>query len=208
MAKPKFYVVWSGRKTGVFTTWDECRRSTEGFTGARFKAFATKAEAEAAFRQNPSAHIKARAASNVKKSKPTGGFNRESIAVDAACSGNPGPMEYQGVDVASGEQLFRMGPYDDGTNNVGEFLGIVHGLAYLKEKGLPTRIVYSDSRIAIGWVRKGKCNTKLARTGRNAKLFEYIERAEKWLKTNAYHNPILKWETEIWGEIPADFGRK
>jgi hypothetical protein len=37
---------------------------------------------------------------------------------------------------------------------------------------------------------------------------EMIERAEKWLKENRYSNKIVKWETELWGEVPADFGRK
>ena len=116
-------------------------------------------------------------------------------------------MEYRGVDTLSGKEIFRQGPYFDGTNNIGEFLAIVHGLALLKKKNsnLP---VYTDSMTAISWVRKRKANTKLELTARNAILFELIERAEKWLKTNTWSNPILKWETQCWGEIPADFGRK
>jgi ribonuclease HI len=117
-------------------------------------------------------------------------------------------MEYQGVDTQTRENLFHMGPYPDGTNNIGEFLALVHALAYLQQNNLPTKIIYSDSKIAIGWVKKKKCGTKLAPTRNNGKLFEYIDRAERWLMNNRYNNPILKWETEVWGEIPADFGRK
>jgi ribonuclease HI len=208
MAKQKFYVVWEGRQKGIFTNWDDCRRSTEGFTGAKYKSYATRSEAESAYAQNPAKHLYARKNKDEVARKPVGNFNRDSIAVDAACSGNPGPMEYRGVDITTSEQLFLMGPYQDGTNNIGEFLAIVHALAYLKQNGLPTKIIYTDSKIAIGWVKKKKCGTKLASTGRNDKLFEYIHRAEQWLHNNSYHNPILKWETKVWGEIPADFGRK
>lgn len=207
MSKQKYYVVWEGRQRGVFTNWDDCRRSTEGFTGAKYKSFDTYEAAQSAFKDNPARHLYA-SKNKKEEKKPVGNFNPDSIAVDAACSGNPGVMEYRGVDVKRNEQIFIMGPYDDGTNNVGEFLAIVHGLAWLKQQGLPTKIIYSDSKIAIGWVKKKKCGTKLAETKRNAKLFEYIHRAEQWLQNNAYHNPILKWETAVWGEIPADFGRK
>ncbi|MEC7262355.1 MAG: RNase H family protein, partial [Bacteroidota bacterium] len=133
--------------------------------------------------------------------------NYNSIAVDAASSGNPGKMEYRGVDTKSKKVLFHQGPFEQGTSNVGEFLALVHGLAFLKQKN-SDRILYSDSRIAMGWVRKGKCGTKLEKTPKNAKLFELIERAEDWLKKNRYTTPIVKWETKAWGEIPADFGRK
>jgi ribonuclease HI len=117
-------------------------------------------------------------------------------------------MEYKGVWVPDGSVLFSMGPLPDGTNNIGEFLAIVHALALLKVQGKPDLPIYSDSVTAQGWVKKGRCNTKLAPTKRNAKIFELIDRAEKWLATNRITNPLLKWETESWGEIPADYGRK
>jgi ribonuclease HI len=142
-----------------------------------------------------------------EKLKLVGAFNPESLSVDAACSGNPGPMEYRGVYVKTGEEIFRQGPFEDGTNNVGEFLALVHGLALLKQRNLDMPL-YSDSKTAISWVRKRKAATKLERTGRNDAIFELIERAEKWLQTNSFKTEILKWETEAWGEIPADFGRK
>ena len=68
--------------------------------------------------------------------------------------------------------------------------------------------VYSDSRNAIQWVRQKKCKTRLPREPRTEALFRLIERAEKWLRENTYTTPLLKWETDRWGEIPADFGRK
>jgi ribonuclease HI len=116
-------------------------------------------------------------------------------------------MEYRGVDTQTGRQLFHQGPFQQGTNNVGEFLALVHGLAYLKKQG-SDRIIYTDSKIAMGWVRRKKCNTKLKRTPRNKPVFELVDRAEAWLRNNSYSTKIVKWETKAWGEIPADFGRK
>jgi ribonuclease HI len=129
------------------------------------------------------------------------------IAVDAACSGNPGPMEYRGIYLRTGKEIFHYGPVQ-GTNNIGEFLAIVHALALLQQKGQPTMPIYSDSGCAISWVRKKTCKTTLQRTPENEALFGVIARAERWLRTHTYQNEILKWPTDQWGEIPADFGRK
>ena len=131
----------------------------------------------------------------------------DAVAVDAACSGNPGPMEYQGIDLATGQQLFHFGPIH-GTNNIGEFLAIVHALALLQKQGRSSTIIYSDSYNAILWVSKMRCKTKLERTPQTAPLVDIIARAERWLLTHKYPNPIMKWETKKWGEVPADFGRK
>ncbi|NMB48947.1 MAG: ribonuclease H [Bacteroidales bacterium] len=207
MAKQKFYVVWQGRKPGIYTSWKECEAQVSGFENARYKAFDSMVEAEKAFSDNPWKYF------NIKKKEPEqisfslNQIIKESVAVDAACSGNPGKMEYRGVCVATGEEIFHFGPLEGGTNNIGEFLGIVHALALLKQQNnaIP---VYSDSINAIKWVKKKKCNTKLKPTNENAYLFELISRAEKWLTENDYPNPIIKWETDKWGEIPADFGRK
>ena len=130
----------------------------------------------------------------------------EAIAVDAACSGNPGPMEYRGVDLRTGQQIFHFGPVS-GTNNIGEFLAIVHALALLK-KANSNMTIYSDSISGMAWVRNRKAKTTLPMTPENAKLYDIIHRAENWLRTNSYPNKIIKWNTDQWGEIPADFGRK
>ena len=128
-------------------------------------------------------------------------------AVDAACSGNPGPMEYRCVDLATGAEVFHFGPVH-GTNNIGEFLAIVHALALMERDGIKGKIIYSDSRNAMLWVKKKQCKTKLARTPRTEQLYQIIARAENWLRTHQINTPILKWKTQKWGEVPADFGRK
>ncbi len=208
--KNNYYVVWKGKTPGVYSNWSDCKKEIEGVEGARYMGFTTEEEAKAAYRKSYGEIQKTRKKKQgVSKEALSriGPPNYHSISVDAASSGNPGVMEYQGVDTRSGKKLFGQGPFEEGTNNIGEFLAIVHGLAYLKKRG-SDRVIYSDSRTAIGWVRKKKCNTRLKESEKNAALFELIRRAEHWLKTNAYSTPVVKWETRAWGEIPADFGRK
>lgn len=205
MAKKKYYVVWKGRKPGIYTSWAECEAQVKGYTNAEYKSFPSREMAEAAFRGVYEEY----------KGKP--GTNQQwlfapikpilpSICVDAACSGSPGPLEYRGVLTESSEEIFRAGPFPDGTNNVGEFLAIVLAMDWLITKKLDMPI-YSDSANAITWIKAGKCNTKLKRLPSNKLLFDFIKRAEGALKT---YRPfkVLKWDTKAWGEIPADFGRK
>lgn len=211
MAKNKFYVVWQGKVPGVYNSWDTCKKQVEGFEGAQYKGFPTEAEAHAALSTAYQQHINKKSTNGKPSPKSYSSSstkpNLNSMAVDAACSGNPGKMEYRGVDAMSGAQLFHQGPFEMGTNNIGEFLALVHGLALLKKMGsdLP---IYSDSQNAISWVKQKKCKTKLEQTSVNAPIFDLIKRAEKWLVENMFSTPILKWETKEWGEIPADFGRK
>ena len=129
------------------------------------------------------------------------------LAVDAACSGNPGVMEFRGVIADTGTEVFHRGPFPQGTNNIGEFLALVLGLAYLKQHNL-TWNIYTDSVTALAWLRQRKCKTKLPRTPENEPLFQMVAKAEAWLCANTYTTRIYKWDTERWGEIPADFGRK
>ncbi len=210
MPKNHYYVVWIGKQPGIYTGWDECKKQVEGYNGAKYKGFPTKELAEAAFYDNHEKYLTKEL--NVPKKivcdNPLIGLPLpDSICVDAACRGNPGVMEYRGVDTKTGAQLFRQGPFPEGTVNIGEFLAIVHALAYLSQRNSDWP-VYSDSRTAIAWVRKKSANTKLERTANSEQLFELVHRAENWLRDHSWPNKILKWETEYWGEIPADFGRK
>ena len=222
----------------MYSSWEACQEAVNGVSGAKYKSFKTQEEAEDAFEMGEEAYEEAKASdtsdastsskpsisresrescNSNESSKPIRpAFNpqnlpaeviREAIAVDAACSGNPGAMEYRGVYLADGKEIFHYGPVH-GTNNIGEFLALVHGLALLKQKGLDTMPIYSDSVNAQLWVRKHHCKTTLVRNDETEKLYQMIERAEVWLRNNTYRNPIIKWQTDKWGEIPADFGRK
>ncbi len=208
MAKQKYYTVWKGLSPGVYNSWTECLLQTKGYKGALYKAFDTREEAEEALSASPYAFVgnTENKKDNLSKGELPENFDKNCLVVDAACSGNPGKMEYRGIYLLTGEEIFHFGPVY-GTNNIGEFLAIVHGLALLKKKGIRMP-VYSDSRNALMWVRQKKCKTKLERTGKTEGLFDLIARAEKWLAENSEASPICKWKTEEWGEIPADFGRK
>ncbi len=208
MAKgPKYYVVWEGFQKGVFSSWNECKKQIEGFSGAKYKAFETLDAAKEAYRKNYWECVSKKSGGTLRKSQALpSAIIADSLAVDAACGGNPGVLEYQGVRTFDKQHIFHR-KFPVGTNNIGEFLAIVHGLSYLKKNNLPQPI-YSDSQNGISWVKQKKCKTKLPRTPETEELFQYIERAELWLKNNTWTTEILKWDTENWGEIPADFGRK
>ena len=219
MAKPKakFYVVWQGRVSGIYDSWAACEAQVKG-VAAKYKGFATREEAERALADGYEKHIsftpRTASSATVPPTTPLSlddmlkyGVKLPALAVDAACSGNPGKMEFRGVIADTSTQVFHRGPYIGGTNNIGEFLAIVLGLAYLKQKNLPWAL-YSDSKTAIAWVRQKQCKTKIEWTAKNQDLLLAVRAAEKWLHENTWTTPIYKWETERWGEIPADFGRK
>lgn len=211
--RKKYYTVWAGWDTGVFDSWEECQLQINGFKGARYKAFDTQAAAVNAYRGNPEEYIGTIRKIFSHTAAPVNynaipEIRQDGIAVDGACSGNPGPMEYRGVRIADGQELFRIGPLDDGTNNVGEYLALVHALALLDKHGDHLTPIYSDSRTALSWLRNRGHKSKLVRTPHNARIFEMLTRADVWLQTHQVLNPVLKWDTDNWGEIPADFGRK
>lgn len=208
----KYYVVWVGHEPGVYSTWEEAQEQVENFPGARYKSFTSQAEAVAAFRNDSADELTALSGLLSRQNRITDysgipEIDTDAIAVDASCLGNPGTMEYRGVDVMSGATIFRVGPFADATNNIGEYLAIVHALAFLAQRG-SSRTIYSDSKTALAWVCARRANTRLAPTPRNAKVLELIARADRWLQTHSWQNRIIKWNTEEWGEIPADFGRK
>lgn len=211
--KRKYYVVWQGLSPGIYDSWEECQAQVEGFSGARYKAFPDIESATAAFRGSyeDQASLLIALAARAPKSINFTDFpeiRTEAWAVDGACSGVPGPMEYQCVEVGTGQQIFHLGPLEGGTNNIAEYLALVHALALLDQRGDHTRPIYSDSRTALAWLRNRHSKTTLTPTPANAKVFELLERANRWVATHQLRNPVLKWQTDEWGEIPADFHRK
>lgn len=210
MGKKKYYVVWAGVEPGIYDSWKECERQVKGYEGAVYKAFEDLETARKAIRSDYRQYLgkaSPKAAMTPEQVLKAGRPIIDSICVDAACSGNPGILEYRGVDTRARLEIFHQGPFPQGTVNIGEFLAIVHALAYLKKKNskLP---VYTDSKTALKWLKDKAIKTKLERSARNASLFDLVDRAIIWLKENDYPNQVIKWQTEFWGEIPADFGRK
>lgn len=210
MANKKFYVVWEGKKIGIYKTWKDCKANVDGVAGAKYKSFESEVLAKKAFAGNYNDYKgKTFKISSLTKEEiaKIGKPNIDSISVDASCIGNPGLMEYNGVDTKTKTKIFSSQIFKESSNNIGEFLAIVHALALLK-KNNDNRPIYSDSKIAISWVKAKKCRTNVAKTTNNESVFQLIERAENWLQQNMYANSILKWETKAWGEISADYGRK
>jgi ribonuclease HI len=207
--KPKYYVVWSGFQPGIYKTWEACRKQVQGYAGARHKAFSSLELARKAFLAGAEEGSRIASATKPLDIATVSSFRPEGnvICVDAACSGNPGRMEYRGVYADTGTEIFRSPVWELGTNNIGEFLAIVHALAWQKQKRLSLPI-YTDSELAIKWVLNGVAKSKLPQNEKTEALYAVIRRAEKWLKENPIEVPLLKWETALWGENPADFGRK
>ena len=221
--KAAYYVVWSGKTPGIYDTWEDCEAQVKGVQGAKYKGFASRPEAEQAFSSSPENYIIRKPKNsqlstlNCQLSTLNSQFSilnsqlstpiLPALAVDAACSGNPGVIEFRGVIADTGTEVFHRGPFNGGTNNIGEFLAIVLGLAYLKQNNLPWAL-YTDSRTALAWLKKGHADTKIEWNAQNQDLFFMLRKAEMWLHDNTWTTPIYKWDTKAWGEIPADFGRK
>lgn len=206
-SEKKFYVVRKWKKIWIFNSRNECKESVNGYSDAKYKWFSSKEDAEIALNEWWEKHYEVKKVTKKVESKNEDiPFFAESIAVDAACSGNPGEMEYRWIDLQTWEEIFHE-KFKIWTNNIGEFLAIVHWLQYLWNDN---RVIYSDSKIAISWVNQWKCKTQINTNGSSdfSKTLEMIEWAEKWLKENGITHKILKRNTEDWGEIPADFWRK
>jgi len=207
--KAAYYVVWSGKTPGIYDSWEDCEAQVKGVQGAKYKGFASRPEAEQAFSSSPENYI-IRKPKNSQLSILNSQFQSPilpALTVDAACSGNPGVIEFRGVIADTGTEVFHRGPFNGGTNNIGEFLAIVLGLAYLKQNNLPWAL-YTDSRTALAWIKKGHADTKIEWNAQNQDLFFMLRKAEMWLHDNTWTTPVYKWDTKAWGEIPADFGRK
>jgi ribonuclease HI len=130
------------------------------------------------------------------------------LCVDAAWNPKKRAMEYRGVWLHDQTVAFEVGPLKSGSNNLGEFLAIVHGLRYLKSKGIDCPM-HSDSRTAMKWLQKRHVRCSAAIQGNlTPKMYVRLTRALQWLNRNEPSIAVVKWDTGLWGEIPADYGRK
>lgn len=193
----KFYVVWVGKKKGIFETWDECKQSIQGVSGAKFKSFSSKIRAQAEYYG--------------ETCSPNPG--EMALTVDGACKGSTGEGEFRGVLLPSKTEVFRYGPYSGATNNIMEYLAAIRGLKWIESRGL--RIpVYTDSATALHWIKdspQSECATS-ASVPSDSVLFSNISKSKAWINSRVKKAELLgclrKWDTAVYGEIPADFGRK
>ena len=196
---------------GVYTTWEECESAIRGFSNAKYMAFPTAESAERAYREGHGEYWGTRkfvSALSEAELERIGQPVTNSLCVDAACDMTTKVMEYRGVWLHDRSIAFQKGPFSHATNNIGEFLALVHALALMAQRSIDWP-VYSDSQTAISWVRNKRVRSKSMNMGLTSqRINNLVERAIHWLGENDYANEILKWETEAWGEIPADYGRK
>jgi ribonuclease HI len=186
----KYYAVKAGRTPGIYTDWAEAEAQVKGFSGAEFRSFRTREEAEAWLGLAPA---------------PAPTPTLVGLAVDAACSGNPGPLEFRVVSLETREVLVEKA-FPAGTNNLGEFLAIVEAAKLILD-GRAQEPIYTDSLVAVSWIARRKVRTNLHRTAETEPLFRAIQEAEEWISRNPLPK-IRKWDTSELGEIPADYGRK
>lgn len=215
MKKRKRYVVRKGKQTGIFTSRDECKAAVHGYAGAQYKSYTTRQAAEQAFVTSYTSQItpKDRNSQSAVRNY-THEIDHHSICVDAACSSNPGILERQGVETISWKKLFSSTQYPLGTTNIWEWLAIIQWMRFLIENERTTQVIYSDSRIALGWVTKGIINTTLPKNQTTQLLWTLIDEQHKrlqhtWMRLlEQKHITLKKRNTKKRGEIPADFGRK
>lgn len=206
----KIYVVWEWKQTWIFDSWESCKNSVNWFSNAKYKSFSNKENAEIAFKKwrefyyNKSGKT-VKIKDNLETIKEHIPFFSKWIAVDAACSENPWKMEYRWINLSTWEEIFHE-KFKIWTNNIWEFLAIVHWLKYIWDNDM---IVYSDSKIGISWVKQWKCKTQFTHIWPESyAISNAIKNAELWLAENSIKHDILKWDTEKRWEIPADFWRK
>lgn len=180
-----WYVVKRGRIPGIYTDWDSCEKQIKGFSNAKFKKFNVESEARSYFEKD----------SSITVERPT-----EGMAVDAAFSMKKDIGEYQIYDLVKKEIVYRSREYKNVTVNIMEFLAICKSLELF-----PYEDIYSDSATAITWVEKQKINSNKPL---DSEVQKEIDLALFTLKSNILGNKIIKWDTHIFGDIPADFGRK
>ena len=135
----KYYVVWNGLSPGVYDNWVDCKLQIHGVENAKYKSFPTKEAAEKALEEGFEKYfrkkndIQASLLNLSGLSTPLPQPNWDSWSVDAACNMVTRVMEYRCVKTRTKEVIFHKGPFQGGTNNIGEFLALVHALALQKK---------------------------------------------------------------------------
>lgn len=154
------------------------------------------------------------------------------LYVDASKTGAPpilgqtcGQSHWRGVvedpiGSKTHREVFRSKICPKGHNNAAEYIAIIEGIQWIQSQDPSWRItppgthtLYSDSMIAISWVKKGKTNCKI-RNQFDLDFKAAFEAAESWLTKQSTQDRsifipwIQQWDTKTQGQIPADFGNK
>ncbi len=192
----KFYVVWQGHKIGIYTSWEECKKQVDGVSGARFKSFGTKKEAEIAFATGKSSRpvksdavaTKSRKANN-KSRKPATNKTIDLSKTDVSIFSDGGCLKNPGGDTGSGIAIYRKGVLDElwygmylpeGTNNIAELNALYQALIVAKESLTTNQSaqIFTDSKYSLQavtqWANRWKKNGWRTQTGpvKNQELVE------------------------------------
>ncbi len=155
MAPKKYYAVAKGRKPGIYDNWPEAKSQIEGFTGAVYKGFTSKKEAEG-WMKNP---VLKRIPFSAIPSDNTGGESipkdgEITIYTDGGSSGNPGPGGYGVIIINNGERKEFTGGFRLTTNNRMELMGVIVALRKLEKRDKPITL-YTDSSYVVNGITKG-----------------------------------------------------
>lgn len=213
MAKNKFYVVWKGRDTGIFTSWSEVNELIKGFSGAEYKSYADQETAELEFslgspkgRSNDENHTTTKL-----KEEPSDDHkapDHECLTVDGSYLGGKKIMQYRCVWNQSKEEVFSTKPIEGGNQNIAEFLALVGAMKYRVSTKQYDLHIYSDSQTALSWVRNCKIKSSYDLSQLDEVVQERIYGALKFIAKSGVRKNLYKWDSALWGDIPADYGRK
>jgi len=175
MAK-KFYVVWQGRKPGIYTDWPTCLQQVDKFTGARYKSFPSLADAQSAFEGGSSSAGTSSKSKNKSNASSVKTYTaKEVLAFDAytkiftdgGCEPNPGEAG-SGLALYCENELTQLwyGLYNPmGTNNTAELNALHQALLIAKREinAKRTVAIFCDSKYSIqcviqwaaSWEKKG-----------------------------------------------------
>ena len=166
MAKKKFYAVRQGRKTGMFLTWDECKKQVMGYPGAIYKSFGTEAEAKEYLGIGSDDKNEKNAGENksiVKNPETSGDIRAETansdaveIYVDGSYHVGTKEFSYGMVVLIDGkEEKFSQKMIDPQLaqmrNVAGEIKGSEAAMQYALDHKIPSIIIYHDYQGIASW---------------------------------------------------------
>lgn len=147
----KFYAVRKGKKTGIFLTWEECKRQVDGFSGAEYKSFKTKEEAE----EYCNGGVQTAVTSCQAECYTDGSFDlstkRYSYGVLIFHQG----QEYEMSGAFDNEEMAAM------RNVAGEIEGAMAAMRFCVEHGISSLLLHYDYEGVEKWCTGAwKCNKK------------------------------------------------
>jgi len=158
MAAKKYYAIAVGRKPGIYGDWPTAQAQVQGYPGAKFKGFATRAEAQG-WLDHPPATTPGAGKRRSSTAAPAKGDTSPqegevTIYTDGGARYNPGPGGYGVVQIYQGDRQELSGGYRLTTNNRMELMGCIVALRELQPRDTAVTL-YSDSSYVVNGISKG-----------------------------------------------------